>query len=253
MKKTSTTLLNLWLVCNILFAGQALAQNEAILTPTLLYKHSQQYGLHLNSSGLGGLNFRYGWHKTGDAKHILDVDFSRVRDPKEFQIYGTSDNPQQYSYGRLNMAFFLRTGYHQTVKITDRPYKNSIGLNITYGGGLSSALLKPIYLDIYNLFPDRSGGFIRPERYNPDIHTNPQYIFGNSNFFEGIENTAYRAGGYGRLALSAEWGAYPDDFHNLEAGFTVDFFPQGLPLMAKQDTRQFFFLLYIAYTYGLNN
>lgn len=232
--------------------SEAYAQNQAILETTLFYRTSHQFGLNLNSSGLGGLMYRRAWHKTDKIKRVLDIELLRVRDPKEYRIYGASDNPQQYTFGRLNMAFFFRTGYGNTIKLTDRPYKNAVGLSFNYHYGISTALLKPIYLDVFYPYLDRSGGLVKVERYDPQIHTNPSLIFGNASFFTGMSNTAAYFGGYGRASLAIDWGQYPEDFHTLEAGFTIDYFPDRLPLMAKTPERDLFFLLYLGYTFGMN-
>jgi hypothetical protein len=228
------------------------AQNEAIMETQLFYKKRIQAGMNLNSSGLGGLNFKYGWHKTGMKKNMFDIEFARVRHPKETRIYGQSETPQQYTFGRLNMAFFLRTGYGQTIFITERPYKNAIQLNFNYAVGLNTAFLKPIYLDIFYPNTDGIGGYVVPERYDPVKHDNQSRIFGNSSFFQGIGNTSVYLGGYGRASLSVEWGEYPDEFHTIEAGITVDAFPDRLPLMAYQPKTFYLFNLFIGYQFGWN-
>ena len=242
----------LFAILSVIWQPSLYAQNQAILETSLLYRTSHQFGLNLNSSGLGGLMYRRSWHKTDKVKRVLDIELLRVRDPKEYRIYGASDNPQQYTFGRLNMAFFLRTGYGNTIKLTDRPYKNAVGLSFNYHYGISTALLKPIFLDVFYPHTDRSGGFVKVERYDPQIHTNPNLIFGNASFFSGISNTSAQFGGYGRASLAIDWGQYPEDFHTLEAGITLDYFPEGLPLMAKIPERNLFFLLYIGYTFGMN-
>ena len=40
------------------------AQNQAITEPELMYRKQLMYGINLNSTGLGGLNFKMGWQKT---------------------------------------------------------------------------------------------------------------------------------------------------------------------------------------------
>jgi len=233
-------------------ASHTSAQNIAITETTIMYRKSVQLGGNLNSTGIFGLNFRYGWHKTAKKQGIFDFEIARIKDPKEYKIYGASDNPQRYSYGRLNMAFFLRTGVGRSIKLTERPYKNALGININYAVGISTAMLKPIYLDIYHPYTDRSGGYVEAERYDPDIHNNPSLIFGNANFFTGINKSTFTPGGYARISLSAEWGQYNEEFHNLEGGLTFDFFPTALPLMAFSPERTQFLVLYIAYIYGFN-
>jgi hypothetical protein len=234
--------------------GVAFAQNEAILEPEMLYRKSFQYGGNLNSTGLGGINFKYGWQKTGTQKHILDVELARVRHYKETRIYGASENPQQYTYGRLNMAFFLRTGLGRCIKITERPYKNAVGVNFNYSLGLTTAILKPVYLDVQHVYSDNTSRYyVTSEQANPDDPEQAQQnILGNASFFDGFSGIFLKAGGYGKCSISAEWGQYPDEFHTLEAGFTMDYFPSPLPLMAYVPENHFFFILFVGYSFGLN-
>jgi hypothetical protein len=228
------------------------AQNEAITETQLFYRKRITFGANINSSELGGINFRYGWQKTGTVKTMLDMELARIRHPKETRISGQSDNPQQYTFGRLNMLFALRTGIGRTIFLTERPYRNAVQVNLNYNVGLTSAFLKPIYLDIFYPNADGIGGFVKSERYDPTIHTNQSRIFGNSSFFKGMSNTTWQPGGYGRFSLAVEWGEYPDEFHTIEAGMTLDVFPQGLPLMAFQDKTYLLFNFFIGYQFGWN-
>lgn len=230
------------------------AQNQAITETQLFYRKRGQIGANINSSGLGGINYRYGWHNTGKSKNILDIEFARIRHPKETRIYGQSEQPRKFTFGRLNMLFMLRTGLGKTIMITDRPYRNAMSLNFNYNIGLSTALLKPVYLDIYYPNIDGIGGYISSERFDPSKpeHNNLNLIFGNSPFFVGINKTTAKLGAYGRASLSIEWGEYPEDFRSLEAGVAVDVFPNPLDLMAFQPRNYFLFNFYLGYTYGWN-
>lgn len=242
---------NILLILLLLTGGSAFAQNQVITEPQLFYTKRIQLGAHLNSAVRGGINFKYGWHQTGKKKRILDTELAYVRHPKETNIYGASQTPQEYSFGKLNSVFMLRTGYGQTFLITERPYKNAVGLNFNYSIGLATALLKPVYLDILNISNDQTRAFVRAERYDPDVHIYQNLIYGNSSFFEGIGNTQARFGGYGKASLAVEWGAYPDEFHTLEAGVSLDVFPTGLSMVAREQTRSIV-LFFIGYSFGWN-
>jgi len=246
--------IKLLLLLLVTFFG-ASAQNQAITESQMFYRHRTQFGGHLNSSGLGGLNFKYGWHKTGATKNMLDIDFSRIRHPKETRIYGQSNAPQRFTYGRLYMLFLLRTGLGQTIAITERPYRNALSINFNYNFGLSTAFLKPSYLDIFYSNPDGIGGYTLAQQYDPNKpeHNNLNLIFGNSNFFEGIGMTKAKVGAYGKASVSVEWGEFTEDFQSIEAGFALDVFPNPLALMAYQPRNYFLLNLYIGYTFGWNN
>jgi hypothetical protein len=246
--------LRLIFLCGLLgfLAGETIAQNIAITESQLLYRRRILAGMNLNSSGLGGINFKYGWQKTSTKKNMLDVELARIRHPKEQRIYGNSENPQKYTYGRVNMLFLLRTGYGQTIFITERPYKNAVQLNFNYNFGLSTAFLKPIYLDIYHPYTDGLGGYVKSERYDPAVHTNQSQIWGNSPFFKGMGNTSLKLGAYGKASLSVEWGEFPEAFYSIEGGIAVDAFPQGLELMAFEPKNYYLFNFFIGFQFGWN-
>jgi len=214
-----------------------------------------QWGMNLNSTGLGGIDFKYGWHKTGTVNNMIDIEFARVRHYKETRIYSSSpDNPRQYTFGRLNMAFFLRTGYGQNIAITERPYKNAASLHFNYSVGVCTAILKPIYLDIRKVI-DPTGTPIAitvAERYDPAVITDKNTIMGNSSFTNGLDQLTFYVGGYGKASLAVEWGPYPDEFKSLEAGLVIDTFLNPLPLMAFVPPDYFFGELFLAFTFGSN-
>ena len=232
------------------------AQNDLITEPTLMYRKRIQYGVHLNTAGLGGLNFKYLWQKTALIKNGFDIDLSRIRHPKEERVYGQSDNPKQYTPGRINMAFFLRTGYGQNVFITTRDYKSAISLHYNYSFGVTTALLKPIYIDVFKISQDPGGqDYIATEKYEPVYkHTTPYTIYGNATFTRGFNELTAKVGGHFKNSLSVEWGEYPHAFTSTEAGFVVDVFAKPLPLMAEElaSNKQFFLTLFLGVTFGQN-
>ena len=235
----------------LLGLNYAQAQNDLITETSLLYRKRLSYGFHLNSSSLGGVNFKYQWQKTANLKNGLDIDLDRIRHPKETRVYGLSDNPRQYTPGRINMAFFLRTGYGQTVFLTNRDYKNAVSVHFNYSVGATTALLKPIYIDVFKRSNDPFGqSFVATEKYDPiNTHTSPQSIYGNASFTRGFGELNARVGGFFKSSLSVEWGNYPDQFQSLEAGVCVDVFPRKLPLMAEQLTpnNQIFVTLFLGF------
>lgn len=240
----------------LLIGFEAVAQNDLITDPTLMYRKRIQYGAHLNSAALGGLNFKYLWQKTALVKNGFDIDLSRIRHPKEERVYGQSDNPKQYTPGRINMAFFLRTGYGQNVFITTRDYKNAVSLHYNYSFGVTTALLKPIYIDVFKSSQDPNGqDYIATEKYEPvNTHTTPFTIYGNATFTRGFNELTAKVGGHFKNSLSVEWGEYPDAFTSIEAGFCVDVFAKPLPLMAEELTsnNNIFLTLFIGVTFGQN-
>jgi hypothetical protein len=245
----------LYLFLMVLATDTAMAQNDLITEPTLLYRKRILYGANLNSAELGGINFKYQWQKTHLLKNGFDIELARLRHPKEERVYSpVSQSPRRYTPGRINMAFFLRTGYGQNVFITRREYKNAISLHYNYSIGATTALLKPIYIDARVISTDFND-HIATEKYDPvNKHKYPSDVFGNASFLKGFSELSARFGGHFKNSLSVEWGAYPEDFYSLEAGFVVDVFGRNLPLMADEFTKNknVYFTLFLGFTLGHN-
>ena len=241
----------------MLLTTDLFAQNDVITEPTLLYRKRFLYGANINSAELGGLNFKYQWQKTALLKNGFEIELSRLRHPKEERIYGQSENTRKYTPGRINMAFFIRTSYGQNVFITDRNYKNSISLHYNYSFGATTALLKPIYIEVIkaNTDPINGNEYLATEKYDPiSTHTNPFLIYGNASFTRGFSESSLVLGGHFKNSLSVEFGQYPDSFNSLEAGFVIDVFGKPLALMAEPiaKNKNVFFTLFIGYSFGTN-
>jgi hypothetical protein len=230
------------------------SQNAPITEPQLMYLKHIQFGANANTFRMGGVQFRYGWHKTGSVFNHFESELSRIKHPKEIRRSGFTEQPSQYSYGRMNMVFFWRNGFGQTINITERPYKNALGLNFVYTVGASMAILKPVYIDVFYPYTDGSpNGYLVSEKYDPEKHQDIFRIYGNSSIFAGLGEAKAQIGGYGRGGLQVEWGQYPDETRSLEAGITVDAFLNGLPMMAKQPYDNRFIGFYLAFNWGYKN
>lgn len=215
-----------------------------------MYTRSDVFGINRNSFMGTGLYYRLGWHKTGKEQNHWEIEFARVKHPKEVRRQGFSDNPNQYTFGKLNTAFFMRNTLGQTIVITERPYKNAIGFNFVYSLGITTAILKPQYLEIY--YPDdniRNTGYLVSERYDPSKHTDIYRIYGKSSFMSGLSGTQLQVGFGGKAGFQVDWAEYSDEIRGIEAGITVDGFLKNVPIMAKANNNMFYGF-YLAYNWG---
>lgn len=235
-----------------LFYKNSIAQNAPITDGELLYYKDKNIGFHLNTFGGGGIYYRHAWHKTGSKKNLWECDLSYIRHPKEVWRYGFQDNPSTFTYGRLNFVYFLRNSLGQKIELTERSYKNALGLNFIYNVGVSLALLKPAYIDYYIQNPDRSNTLVT-EKYDPERHKDEFRIYGNGPFLNGMNELTIKPGLFGRVGLSIEYGQYPDEYKSLEAGLTFDAFNETLPMLVKAEQIQFFSAFYLSFNFGWKN
>jgi hypothetical protein len=233
------------------FLSLVKAQNNPLIEPQLMYSRSNTFSFNINSFKGWGLQYRLGWHKTGKQQNHWEVELARIKHPKEVKRQGFTDNPSQYAFGKLNTVFFLRNTFGQTVAITERPYKNALGFNFVYSLGVTTAMLKPQYIEVYYPYDNVSNsGYLVSERYDPNKHTDIYRIYGKSPFTKGISETQFQIGFGGRAGFQVEFGQYADEIKGLEAGVTFDGFLNGLPMMAKNNFDRLFYGFYLSYNWG---
>jgi hypothetical protein len=233
----------------LFFINYNTAQNTPITDGELLYYKDFNIGFSLNTYGGGGMYYRHGWHKTGSIKNYIESDISYIRHPKEIWRLGYQQNPSTYTFGRLNYTYFWRNSFGQKIELTERSYKNALGLNFIYNIGISLALLKPAYIDYFVLNTDGSNSLVT-EKYNPEKHNIEYRIYGNGPFLSGFNELNVKVGLFGRVGLNIEYGQYPDEYKSIEAGITFDAFNEKLPMVTRAEQIQFFPALYIAFNFG---
>lgn len=238
------------LVIIIFFCIKSYAQNAPITEAQMLYMNDYQFGVNANTHGLGGLSFRYGWHKTGLKNKIIETELAIIQNPKEVKRDGYN-NASQYKFGKLNNVFFLRIGYGNITNLTERTYKNALGLNLIYAAGINLAFLKPYYLDVIEKAGPNNVNIVT-SKFIPYV-TDEYNIYGSSSFAQGIGETSIKLGAYGRLALAVEWGQYPDEYKNIELGLVVDGFGEGIPILYGYNANNFFVGLYLGFNWGWKN
>ncbi len=210
------------------------------------------------TGGLGLHNL--GWYagaKLGKSNsrlndRIWEFDIWRTRHPKEIRMSNPQFiNPRPYVFGKLNDLFLLHIGYGQQRLIFDKSEKSGVEVRYQWSLGPSVALLKPVYLDI--LYPvNPNDPFLlttRTERYDPSRHFENN-IYGSSRFATGIDEVAVQPGIYAKGGMIFEWGAFTEEVRVLEAGLSVDFYPQRLPVMSGTTNPQFFFSFYLGFQLG---
>lgn len=245
---------NFFLLCLLFFtADYVISQNTPVTEVQLMYTRSNLFGVNLNSHKSWGAFYRLGWHKTGKQHNHWEIDISRIKHPKEIRRPGFTEAQAQYSFGRMNMVFFVRNSFGQTITLTDRPYKNAVGLNFVYNIGFTAAILKPIYLEIFYPYENSPGyGYLVSEKYDKEKHSDIYRIHGNASNLKGISETKIELGAFGRAGFQVDFADYPDELRCLEAGITLDAFASPIPIVAVANDNfdKLFWGFYIAYNFG---
>ena len=102
-----------------------------------------------------------------------------------------------------------------------------------YSGGLSLAVLKPVYLEIIESTPSPSEFVLTEQRYDPNNDT-PANIYGGASVFDGLGELTFHPGVYGRFGFNFDYGKRHDMVKGIETGIEIDAYPQQIPIMAPQ-------------------
>ncbi len=216
-----------------------------------LLKNEFSFGLNVHTSGWG-INARRSQNITADKKRVLEIEVVNMKHPKEVRsVNPYFDNAKSFFYGKMNTMTVLRTAVGKQNVLFSKAEKGGVEVRLHYTGGLSLALVKPVYLNI--LYPDSTGvkGLynVVVEKYDPDRHY-VDNIYGRAPFTEGFDEIKPYPGAFAKLGLSFEYGTYSDDIKCIETGITIDAYGKNIPLMARTDNKQFYVNFYINLLYG---
>lgn len=197
------------------------------------------------------LNGRYMKYLDGYNLHGLEIDLVKLRHPKEVITSNElSNNARGFVLGRLNSFYTMRAGYYRQQILYDKTDKGSVGISWIYSGGLSLGLLKPIYLQVARATQDGQG-YLETVRYTGEVP--PTNIFGEANYFVGIDEISLKPGIYLKSGFEFDYQLLDKKITSLEAGVVYDYFFTEVPIFYEEDEDvnwSGFFQLYIAANFG---
>lgn len=221
-----------------------------------VYDREYTLGLIGHSRGYA-INGRYLKYLDGYNKLGFEIDFSKLRHPKEVRIPNQFyNNSRGYVFGRENTFYTVRTGMAYESIIFDKTDQGTISIATLFSGGVSWGILKPIYMQI--LVPDSSGAPVPSQlttvRYN-HIEHGGSTIYGEANYFTGIGQSRIRPGIYVKAASVFDFDFLDRKVTSLEIGLSYDYFFTEVPIFyedeAGEDINEFGFLqFYVALNFG---
>ena len=235
----------LFLIPVALFSQIATSAFDENQNMNVLYKNEATGSVFIHTRGWG---FQYSRlkHVTGKRKRVLEFSLLNMKHPKEYKLKyeGISGNKSFY-YGKLNSAYFIRSGVGFQNTLYERSERKSIEIRMTTTFGFNLGIIKPVYLYVFK------ENVIAPliERYNPDEH-NLSNIAGRAPMLYGLSSLGVRPGGYAKMAFSFEYGEYTNEVKAFETGVIVDGFALPVAIMAKIPKEQFFVTLYLSFVFG---
>jgi len=214
-----------------------------------LMKHEWGFGVQLHTAGWG-IDYRRGKNITGYKKRIFEGGLVNIRHPKEIRsVNPYFDNAKSFFYGKMNSITVIRGGTGRQQVLFSKAEREGVEVRLLYSGGVSLALAKPVYL--YILYPTAFEGEYEliEEKYDPDRHYIDN-IYGRAPFTSGFDGIKPYPGGYAKLGLSFEYGAYTESIRCLEAGVCMDVYGSKIPIMAFAENSPYYLNFYVNWLFG---
>lgn len=218
----------------------------------LIYQKQTSFGIKLNTDGYG-IFYEHGKYKTITKTNLWWLEFGEHKHPKEEKVAKgiagigvVVGNP--FVFGKINNLYNFNIGIGQQKLIGGKGNKNGIATTLSYGGGLSMALVKPYYLSVN----DPITGAAKDIKYTDDSTTflDPNKINGASSFGKGFGEMKYIPGVQGRLALRFDYGRYNEVVSAVEVGLNATFYSKKIQQMAYNNEKNFFLNAYVAIVFG---
>lgn len=217
---------------------------------------SVDFRLHTNGFALAG---NYGIIQTYYKTRLFQVEFAEMRHPREarqrrdFATLPGTPSPKSFVYGKQNNFYAMHLGYGGKRYFSEKAKRRGVAVGMSYLFGPSIGFIKPYYLELAVL---KDGGpmvDVVEQRYseeNAALFLDEFSIVGGAGFIYGLGEMKFNAGGFGKVGLHFDWGAYDQFIKALDIGFMVDVYYKKVPIMITEDNSFLFMNAYIAIEFG---
>ncbi len=227
------------------------SEEDRPLEERILYSRENTAFATLNSQGLG-LGGRIGRIKSIETTTFWEFEAAYLRSLKQIKLVNTTlFSYSTFVFGKLNDAMTLRAGRGATRRIYGKPYWGGVELRWIYEYGASLALLKPYYYVVAMYQPTATGGVAEViDNQKWEDTSNWIDILGKSSFKYGLNEIKLRPGVHAKGGMSFEIGSSRTRAQAIEMGAEVEYYPQGLRLMAENPPDYVFLTFYLSYHWG---
>lgn len=223
---------------------QALANGQ---DPNVLYRNEGSLGIFAHSRGFG-INYMRSKHITGTRKKMFEIEALNMYHPKEIKVTNGADNSKKFKYGKLNNIFLIRAGVGYQTTIFKKADRKSVEIRTAYflGGNLTFA--KPYYVLVYRRGADGKN-YQESVKYDPD-KLPLDSISGKGPLIDGLGQLKIYPAFYAKANLSFEFAPLSNKVKAIETGVILDYYPNALPIMARNPKENFIVTIYVGFVFG---
>jgi hypothetical protein len=183
---------------------------------------------------------------------LWQIEFLEIKHPKERRL--TRDispclrPPRPFVYGKQNNFYAVHGGWGQRRYLSEKARRKGVAVGYQYVIGPSLGIVKPYYLDIPkpgDVRPCPDVVSIRYEEGDNAAAFLSNNIYGASGLIKGWNQVSPMPGGFFKIALIFDWGAFDEMLKAAEVGLMADVYPREVPIMINEQNRPIFFNLYL--------
>jgi hypothetical protein len=211
------------------------------------YEYDREYllGVNKNTNGgmVGGLTLKVGTRLDDSQFAFFGLELANVKHPKEVRYTTVTGN--NYIFGKSNYLYAIRPHYGREVILFKKAPNQGVQVSALAAVGPSIGLIAPYFIEYA-----RTRKETVVEQYDPEVHQSRFNILGTGRFLEGIGKSELAIGGMAKAALYFEFGVFKSNATGLEVGYQVEGFQKKIPLILREQNRQFFQSAYFTLFFG---
>jgi hypothetical protein len=211
----------------------------------VLYRNEQTFGVYAHTRGFGAF-YRRSKHVTGKTKSFFEINAATLKHPKEFKLTGTEVERKRYVYGKLNNVLLLSGSVGRQHAIAKKADSKAVEVRMAYSVGPGIAITKPYY---YSTVERDASPTDKYKKFNAATFTQDSVI-GRAPFSNGLTELGVYPYLTGKFNLSFEYAPYTNLVKAIETGVTVNYFPIGLPMMARNPAENLVVTIHIGFVFG---
>lgn len=211
----------------------------------VLYRNEQSFNFYAHTRGFGAA-YKRSRHVTGKIKSFFEVDASTLKHPKEYKLTGSDVERKRFVYGKLNNILLLNATVGRQHVITGKADLKAVEVRYSYSFGPGIALAKPYY---YTTVTRDDSPTNKYRRFNSATFTQDSVI-GRAPFANGLTEISVYPYITGNFNLSFEYAPYTNLVKAIETGVTVNYFPIGLPTMARNPAENIVVTIHLGFVFG---
>mgnify|MGYP000400823286 FL=1 len=211
------------------------------------YEYDREYllGVNKNTNGgmIGGVALKVGTRLDDSQFAFFGLELANVKHPKEVRYSTVTGN--NYIFGKSNYLYAIRPHYGREVILFKKAPNQGVQVSALAAVGPSIGLVAPYFIE-YAL--NRVETVV--EQYDPAVHQSRFNILGTGRLLEGVGQSELAIGGMAKAALYFEFGVFKSNATGLEVGYQVEGFQKKIPLILREQNRQFFQSAYFTLFFG---